>query len=131
MLCVSVPPFQAALQEPERAYLLAKARGMVDGARVINKCPAAAEGRTRGEAKRKRVEAAPHYLKGRVERDEELPEVEVKKGRASSQGGDVGGAAFKQEELRAVVMFVVKELKAELVVELLQALKPRWSQQGV
>ena len=27
--------------------------------------------------------------------------------------------------------FVVEVLKAELVVELLQAIKPRWSQQGV
>ena len=59
MLCVPVPPFHVALQEPERDYLLAKAPGMVDGARVINKCPAAAEGRTRGGVKRKRVEAAP------------------------------------------------------------------------
>ena len=43
----------------------------------------------------------------------------------------LGGVAFKHEELCAVVGFVVKDLKAELVVELLQALKPRWSQQGV
>ena len=103
---------------------------MVDGARVINKCPAAASAKTWGEAKRKRVEAAPLCLRGRVERNEKLPEVEVKRARASSQA-DGAAAAAKQEELCAVVGFVVKELKAELVVELLQALKPRWSQQGV
>ena len=116
MLCVPVPPFQAALQEPERAYLLAKARCMVDGARVINKWPAATQAQTPEEAKRKRVEAAPLYLQGRVERDEELPGVEVKRVRASSQGGDDGGAAFKQEELCAVMSFVMTELKAKMTV---------------
>ena len=90
--------------------------------------------KTPEEAKRKRVEAAPLYLKGRVERDETLPEVEVGEAgprqgdRASSdvgdeEGGD-GAEAYKQEVLRAVVGFVVNELKAELVVELLQAIKP-------
>ena len=66
-------------QEWERAYLLAKARGMVDGARVINKCPAATQAETPEEAKRKRVEAAPLFLKGRVELDEALPEVDVRR----------------------------------------------------
>ena len=98
---------------------------MVDGARVINKCPAAAKAKRRSQAKRKRVEAAPLYLKGRVERDETLPEVEVgeegprKRGRASSDEGcgeDYDGEAFKQEVLRAVVGFVVTKLKSELVV---------------
>ena len=119
-------------QDWERVYVLAKAQGMVDGARVINKCLAATQAATPEEAKRKRVEAAPLHLKGRVERDETLPEVEVgeegprKRGRASSDegGDDDGGEAFKQEVLRAVVGFVVTELKAELVVELLQAIKP-------
>ena len=107
---------------------------MVDGARVINKCPAATQAKTPEEAKRKRVEAAPLYMRARVERDETLPEVEVgeagprKRGRASSdvgdeEGGD-GAEAYKQEVLRAVVGFVVNDLKAELVVELLQAIKP-------
>ena len=113
--------------------MLAKARGMVDGVRVIKRCPAAAKAATPEEAKRKRVDAAPLYLKGRVERDETLPEVEVgeegprKRGRASSDEGcgeDDDGEAYKQEVLRAVVGFVVNDLKAELVVELLQAVKP-------
>ena len=117
---------------PSDLYLLAKAQGMVDGARLIKKCPAATQAKTPEEAKRKRVEAVPLYLRGRVERDETLPEVEVgeegprKRGRASSdEGGDDDGEALKQEVLRAVVGFVLTELKAELVVELLQAIKPR------
>ena len=119
-------------QDWERVYVLAKARGMVDGARVNNKCPAATHAKTPEEAKRMRVEAAPLCLKGRVERDETLPEVEVgqevrrKRGRASSDEGadDDDGEAYQQEVLRAVVGFVVNNLKAELVVELLQAIKP-------
>ena len=109
---------------------------MVDGAHVINKCPAAAKAKAPEEAKRKRVEAAPLFLKGRVELDEALPEVDVrreaesKRDRASTDVGvgdddEVGEAeACEQEVLRAVVGFVVKDLKAELVVELLQAIKP-------
>ena len=47
------------------------------------------------------------------------------RGRASSdEGGDNDGEDSKQEVLRAVVGFVVTELKAVLVVELLQAIKP-------
>ena len=109
---------QAALEEPERAYLLAKARAMVDGVRVITRCPAAARAGTAEEAKQRRVEAAPLSLRGRVEREEALPEVEVR-------GVQNPGA---QEELRrAVLGFVLQGLKAELVVELLQAIRPRWS----
>ena len=56
----------------------------------------------------------------------------VLRSRSASEGSESDGAeAYKQEVLCAVVGFVVKELKAELVVELLQALKPRWSQQAV
>ena len=86
------------------AYLLAKARGMVDGAWVIKKGPTATQAKTPEEAKRKRVEAAPLHMRDRVERDETLPEVEVgeegprERGRASSdEGGDDDGEAYKQE----------------------------------
>ena len=68
---------QAAIEDFGRAYLLAKARAMVDGVRVITKCPAAARAGTADEAKQRRVDAAPLSLRGRVEREEALPEVEV------------------------------------------------------
>ena len=40
-------------------------------------CPPAASAKTREETQRKRVEAAPAHLKGRVERDKTLPAVET------------------------------------------------------
>ena len=126
--------------EPERCYTLAKARGIHDGIHVIRKCPAASLAGTPEEAKRKRVEASPAYLRGRVEEEAELPEVEVmghgegdrdserdrKRGRSSSEGQDEAGE-FKQEELSAVALHVVAQLKAELVLDLMEALRPRWS----
>ena len=126
------------MQEPERAYVIARARGMVDGGRAITKCPAAARAKGPEEVKRKRVEAAPLYLKGRVEQDEVLPEVEVLVDRPSkrariasdddpSEEEGNGPACKQEEELRAVTAFVIHDLKAELLVELLQAIRPRWN----
>ena len=51
---------------------------MQDGVRAIRLCPAAAEAGTPEEAKLRRIEAAPVYLRGRVEGDEALPGVEVR-----------------------------------------------------
>ena len=87
-------------QDWERAYLLAKAQGMVDGARLIKKCPAATQAKTPEDAKRKRVEAAPLYLKGRVERDETLPEVEV--GEAGPRKRGAASTLFRLASLRLV-----------------------------
>ena len=109
---------QAALEEPERTYLLAKARAMVDGVRVITRCPAAARAGTAKEAKQRRVEAAPLSLRGRVEREEALPKVEVRW---------VQNLRAQETLRRAVLRHVVTNLKADLVVELLQAIRPRWS----
>ena len=50
---------------------------MVDRALTVTKCPSATQAETPEEADLKRVEAAPLCLKGRVERDEALPEVEM------------------------------------------------------
>ena len=110
--------FQAALQEPERCYMLAKARGMVDGTDAIKKCPAAIRAKTPDEAKQRRVEAAPMFLRRRVEREEELPKVEVRREEEESH---------KAEELRAVAEHLARELKAELVVEVMEMLRRRWS----
>ena len=107
------------MQDWERDYFLTKARAMVDGKRDVTKCPAATNAKTRSEAKRKRVEVAPLSLKGRVERDEPLPEVEVEReGGEEEQKEDEG--AFKKEELRAVVGHVVEHFKGVLFVELMQ-----------
>lgn len=100
---------QAAVQEPERCYMLAKALGIVDGTNAIIKCPAATR------AKRKRVEAAALYLRRRVEREEELPEVWVRRGEKTG---------CKAEELRAVAGHVASDIHGDLVVEVMEMLRP-------
>ena len=75
-------------------------------------------------ANRRRVEEAPLYLQGRLERGEALPEVEVVEQSAWVVNEGEGGG-YEEEEKAAVARFVVEVLKAELVVELLQAIKPR------
>ena len=83
-----------------------------------------------------RLEAAPPYLRGRVLRDEELPQVEVsvEEGvglvapREPAEGEDEEGGKDKDEELRAVARHVLEQLKAELVVELMEAIRPGWSE---
>ena len=109
-------------QAPERvrAYLLTRARAMVDGVAVIVKCPAAARAGTAEQAKQRRIEAAPLWLRGRMEGEMALPEVVV-------EGQEEGAAqsSYEDERLRAVVGFVLEDLKAELLVELLQAISPR------
>ena len=116
---------QSALQEPERTYLLAKARALRDGVETIAKSGGTAT--APDEAERRRIEASPLYLLGRVERHEELPEVEVHGvGEQEEEGvGLMNSAAYKAEELQAFLRFVVGEMKGELVVELLRDLKPR------
>jgi hypothetical protein len=52
-------------QEAERAYLLWKARQVADAAASFA-APPVVEGRTRGEAKRRRVEPVPEELRGRA-----------------------------------------------------------------
>ena len=104
---------------------------MVDSARTIQKIPEASSTRTRGETHRKRIEAAPLSLKRRVERGESLPEVDV---RDAGEGEDRHGKKRRVSEgaeedvLHEVARFVAFHLKAELVVELLQTIKPRWGQ---
>jgi hypothetical protein len=65
-------------QEAERAYLLYKARQVADAAASFA-APPMVEPRTRGEAKRRRLEAVPEELRGRAAAGggEELPGVSV------------------------------------------------------
>ena len=140
VVCLPHPsPLGTYTQAWERPYALTKARRIVDGVNVITKCPAAARAKTPETAKAKRMEAAPAYLRGRVERDMELPDVAMRglwrrnrrrrlgEGAAGSGGG--GGedeedeGEGKKDELRAVVGYVVKEMKGELVVDLMEYLE--------
>ena len=86
---------------------------MSDAAHVITKCMAATDASTPEEARRARVEVAPAFMKCRVASGEELPEVEVRSGE-----GD-------EELVAAVLGFVVRDMKGELMVELMHALSQR------
>ena len=81
--------------------MLHSQREMVDGTdAIIIKCPAATRATTPGEAKPKRVEASPLYLRGRVEREDEMPEVEVAKARGKLKGRASGGGDGDAEASR-------------------------------
>ena len=119
-------PKQAAFLDPQRVYALIKAHRLSEAVRAINECPAATGARSLEEAKQKRVEVAPLYLKARVKRDQALPEVQVR----SEEEGASGEESGEGEKLRAVVGHVVRELKPELVIELAEYLRPKWSGKG-
>ena len=129
--CMLLGP-QAALREPERANVLLKARRLVDGLAAVIQSRAATRATTPEEAHCARVEVAPPYLLGRVERGQELPAVEVmgeeerKGGHPLSTEGEEGGPR-DGGRLSGVVRHVVWEMKAELVVELMGMIRPRWS----
>ena len=130
------PSTQAAMfEKPKRAYMLLKAQRLREAAQAINDCLSGGPHGTvmaPEEAKRKRVEAAPVYLKGRVERDEALPEVEVRRDMLGWVARVLHvGQRVRKERLLAVVEHVVLELKPELVVELVEFLRPRWGSQQV
>ena len=99
----SLSPFPLS-QEWARRYLISKARGIRDAAYP----PTTANPVTTSEeSRRARIEAAPLYLRGRFERDDVLPGVEVRK-----------GGLGKVEVLEEVTRHVLEELKADLVLEL-------------
>ena len=111
---------QAAIEEPERVCLLLKAQRVEDTVRSLATTAAPLPHAETLEEPRRgaRLAAVPLYLKGRVQREEKLPEVEVKA---------VGEGANEGEVLRAAVSHVVRELKPELVGELMAYMRPKWS----
>jgi hypothetical protein len=96
--------------ELQRAYVLHKARTLHEDTTTHQQAPAA---------------PVPAYLRTRVQAGNAMPSVE---GGAIAQGGEEGAAKRgreergqeKAEELCAMVQYVVKDLAAELYVELLQ-----------
>jgi hypothetical protein len=101
-------------QEAERAYLLWKARQVADAAASFA-APPVVEARTRGEAKRRRVEAVLEELRGRVMivGGKGLPRVSV-----------VPASEGEESEKRAeVVSYVVHDLKGALFLELLELMR--------
>ena len=111
---------KAALAERDRVRMLHKAKSLSDAKHAVDK--AASENHavsTRGAKKRKLVAAAPHYLKRRVERGEEVPVVRIKKVR----GGN--------KEVKAVLDYVIGgEMAPDMFVELMEGMVPRWDDEA-
>lgn len=116
-----------AIAAPDRARCLHKARALFDADITILK--ARQDSRDKNESpalqQQKAIAAAPVYLKGRVERDEPLPRVQL------SERGD--------ERLRATAAFVLGleeggveyvGLPHEMYVDLLGYLLPAWVDKG-
>ena len=117
-LASSLTQLQAALAEPGRARLLHLARAINDAHHAYNKAATDADkaGDPDEEKRRKMTAAAPAWLKGRVERGEELPKMEV--GHSSDE--DVVAAAVKQ------MVGEAGEMAKELFLELMEYMVPRW-----
>ena len=109
-------PLQAALAEPGRARLLHRARAINDAHHAANKV----EGKTRAERKRKLTAAIHASLKGRVERGEELPQVEVMQTARNAEAKKLAAVA------KYVVMNGEGNLPGDLYVELMEYMVPRW-----
>lgn len=105
--------------EQERAYCLAKARAVVDGAETISKAPEKAKAATAGERRRAREQAAPAYLLSRVKRAAALPRLllEEEPGERASEEGE--------EERREVLAYVVHVLKEDLFTTLARHMRLR------
>lgn len=99
------------------AYLLSKARAVVKAQGCIRRAEAGTAGRTEGEVQVAREEAAPVYLRRRVEGGEAMPKVRLcgfeNRRRREEQEG----------ERRAVCEYVVRLMPEQLWVELLGGLK--------
>ena len=104
---------QGAEKEPERVRALSKGRYISDVTYLMDNVSSS----TRAKTKTKRIEAAPLSIKRRVEQDEALPKVQVKKARSSN---------VEEVKLCAVVGFVLKDLKPSLVKGLKEYLTPAW-----
>jgi hypothetical protein len=96
-------------QEAERAYLLWKARQVADAAASFA-APPVVDGRTRGEVKRRRVEAVPEELRGRAAAGggAGLPGVSV----VAAAGGEEGRtrAALLEHAVQSLKPGVFEEL---------------------
>jgi ankyrin repeat protein len=123
---------RTTIAEPDRARVLHKARTLVDTAHKIRQIRLGNDNdddeneqqqprprRTRGETQRRAVAAAPAYLRGHVEREQVLPQVELT--RQHRQGN---------EQLRAMAAFALEGLPRELFVELLGFMLPVWADKG-
>lgn len=115
---------QAAVVEPERAIALFKAHSLLDAARGVDKAFADAheKGLARAAHQQASLKAAPAYLKVRVEREEELPQLVTD----SQEGHPVVVASARYVLGLEGASEGSTGLPPDLFVELLQFLVPRW-----
>ena len=102
---------------------------MYDAGHDVAKATADAEGMRPGQKKRKTVAAAPAYLKGRVGRDEELPEVELVSRAGGRSGRRRGNDEMEDDEhVRGEVLkYVVGGgMLKEIYYELMSMMVMRW-----
>lgn len=125
-----------ALAEPDRARFLHKARALLDAALVIPSAAqdAADEGEPPAAQRQKAIAAAPASLKGRVQRDEALPRVELTPPAPQQQQ-----QRDNEERVRATAAYVLGleeggveygGLPGEVFVELLGYMLPAWADKG-
>ena len=89
---------------------------MNDAQYTVNNAETDAEGKTRAEKKRKMLAVAPAFVRGRVERGEELPYPVVRQGRK------------KEEKMRAAVVerVIGGEMAKELYYDVMDLIMSRW-----
>lgn len=116
---------EAAVVKPQRTFLLAKARHQIDSSHVLGSVRVTTQGRTRGEAMRVLLTRKPGDLKERVKKRRALPRVKLQPAmepqravlnyalRSTGSGEEGGGMEHEG-------------LPAELFVELLDMVMPRW-----
>lgn len=117
--------------QAEKAFVLGRARAVVDAVETITRAPEKVGAETEAEAQKARERAAPAYLKDRASKGEALPEMEVM-GQAGQHDDDEGKEQEDQEEeeeeRRAVAEYMVRHLKGDLFVEVMQGLiYRRWA----
>ena len=112
---------QAAVAEPERVRLIHQARSINDAMHAVNQVSNEAKDDTAEVRRKKCMEIAPAYLKERVERGQDLPEVEI-------VGDDDDEEEQEEEVARAVLEHVVIDgkLVKELYVEVMEYMLPTW-----
>ena len=116
--------------ESLRAYVLWRAQAIADGVRTLRRCPKDWAPEPEKAAWSAQVALLPSPLHQRGLNAQTQPDVQVTVGESERTGGpslEAGDAADeKREELGAVVSHVVFELKGELVVELMEYMRPGW-----
>jgi hypothetical protein len=122
---VTITLLVAAMVKPQRTFLLAKARHQIDTSHVVSRLRATTQGRTHGETTRAVLTRTPGDLKERVKKHRALPRVESQP--AAEQQRAVLEYVLRLNELGAEVGGMGREgLPAELFIELLNMMVPRW-----